>query len=63
MQTANVLPDNYALSVFHDENANLRLDVTSAGKPNEGVVMSNNALGTFNPKFDDVRFQYTRVER
>src|SRR5690348_10672911 len=35
----------YAISVFHDENSNGRLDTNFLGIPREGVGASNNAKG------------------
>lgn len=47
----------YALSLFHDENKNGRLDTNWIGIPNEGLGMSNNAKGSFGPpKFEDAAF-------
>jgi uncharacterized protein (DUF2141 family) len=43
----------YAVSVFHDENSNGKLDSNFLGIPREGVGASNNAKGHFGPpKFD-----------
>ena len=39
---------NYALSIYHDENANFRLD-TFAGIPREGIGFSRNPSFTFGP--------------
>ena len=47
----------YAVSVFHDENVNLKLDTTIIGMPKEGVGASNNAKGRFGPpKYKDASF-------
>lgn len=49
----------YAVSVFHDENSNRRLDTNFVGIPREGVGASNNARGHFGPpKFSAAAFQY-----
>lgn len=54
-----VAPGEYAVSVFHDENGNGRLDRNFVGMPKEGVGASNDAAGHFGPpKFDDARFSY-----
>lgn len=54
-----VAPGDYAISVFHDENANGGLDRNFRGIPNEGVDASNDAPGRFGPpKFADARFVY-----
>ncbi len=54
-----VPPGDYAVSVFHDENANGILDRNFIGMPKEGVGASNDAAGKLGPpKFDDARFTY-----
>ena len=45
-----VAPDTYAVSVFHDENSNGKLDKNLIGMPREGVGASNNAKGYFGPR-------------
>lgn len=53
----------YAVSVFHDENSNGKLDSNFIGMPREGVGASNNAKGHFGPpKFDDAAFHYAGGE-
>jgi uncharacterized protein (DUF2141 family) len=37
-----VTPGTYAISVFHDENSNGKLDTNLLGIPREGVSASNN---------------------
>jgi uncharacterized protein (DUF2141 family) len=50
----------YAISVFHDENSNGKLDTNFIGMPREGVGASNNAKGHFGPpKFDDAAIRYS----
>lgn len=50
----------YAISVFHDENSNGRLDTNFMGIPREGVGASNNAKGHFGPpKFDAAAFRFS----
>jgi uncharacterized protein (DUF2141 family) len=47
----------YAVSVFHDENSNGKLDTNMLGMPQEGVGASNNAKGRFGPpKYKDASF-------
>ena len=56
---ADVAPGDYAVSVFHDENSNGKLDRNFMGMPKEGVGASNDAAGHFGPpKYDDARFSY-----
>jgi uncharacterized protein (DUF2141 family) len=56
---ADVVPGDYAVSMFHDENSNGKLDRNFIGMPKEGVGASNDAAGHFGPpKFDDARFSY-----
>jgi uncharacterized protein (DUF2141 family) len=50
----------YAVSVFHDENSNGKLDTNFLGIPREGVGASNNAKGHFGPpKFDAASFHFS----
>ena len=50
----------YAFSVFHDENANDKLDANWIGIPKEPGVLSNNAKASFGPpKYEDAKFQLT----
>lgn len=56
---SGIQPGTYAISVFHDENSNGRLDTNFLGIPREGVGASNNARGHFGPpKFHDASFGY-----
>jgi uncharacterized protein (DUF2141 family) len=56
----DVKPGTYAVSVFHDENSNGKLDTTLMGIPREGVGASNNAKGNFGPpKFDTAAFRFS----
>jgi uncharacterized protein (DUF2141 family) len=56
---SGVAPGDYAVSVFHDENANGTLDRNFIGMPKEGVGASNDAAGKLGPpKFEDARFSY-----
>lgn len=55
-----VSPGTYAVSVFHDENSNGKLDTNFMGIPREGVGASNNAKGHLGPpKFSAAAFQYS----
>jgi uncharacterized protein (DUF2141 family) len=57
---SGVQQGTYAISVFHDENANGRLDTNFLGIPREGVGASNNARGHFGPpKFRDASVRYS----
>src|SRR5262249_42174119 len=57
---SGVTPGTYAVSVFHDENSNGKLDTSFMGIPREGVGASNNARGHFGPpKFEAAAFQFT----
>jgi uncharacterized protein (DUF2141 family) len=52
-----VTAGTYAVSVFHDENSNGRLDRNFIGLPREGVGASNDAKGRFGPpKFEAAAF-------
>jgi uncharacterized protein (DUF2141 family) len=54
-------PGSYAVSVFHDEDADGKLNTKFLGRPAEGWGVSNNIpAGTFGPPgFDDATFEYT----
>ena len=45
----------YAVSAFHDENGNGKMDTDWLGRPREGYGCSNDAKGR-PPKFQDARF-------
>jgi uncharacterized protein (DUF2141 family) len=45
----NIVSGNYAVSVFHDENDNRKLDTGSYGIPIEKYGFSNNAVGKMGP--------------
>jgi len=48
----------YAISVFHDENSNSKLDKNFLGIPKEGYGFSNNAKAILStPSFDKVKFK------
>ncbi len=48
----------YAVSGYHDENNNGKLDTGIFGIPKEGTVTSNNAVGKMGPpKFEDAKFE------
>lgn len=50
----------YAVSVFHDENSNGKLDTNWLGIPREGVGASNNPKPRMGPpKFRAAKFQYS----
>lgn len=56
---ADIAPGRYAVSVFHDENSNGKMDTNFIGMPKEGVGSSNDAKGLMGPpKFDAAAFQY-----
>ena len=55
----SVAPGTYAVSVFHDENSNGKLDTNLMGIPREGVGASNDAKGHLGPpKFDAAAFRF-----
>jgi len=57
---AGIAPGTYAISVFHDENSNGKLDTNFMGIPSEGVGASNEAKGHFGPpKFDAAAFRFS----
>lgn len=56
----DVTPGRYAVSVYHDENSNQKMDTNFLGIPKEGVGSSNDAKGKMGPpKFDAAAFTYS----
>jgi uncharacterized protein (DUF2141 family) len=50
-------PGEYAISLLHDENNNLKMDTRLIGIPKEGYGASNDARVTFGPpRYEDARF-------
>ena len=48
----------YAVSIFHDENDNGKLDANFIGIPSEPYAFSNNAKGMFGPpSFEDCKIE------
>jgi uncharacterized protein (DUF2141 family) len=45
----NLPPGKYAVSSYHDENGNGKLDTNALGVPTEGYGFSRDAQGTFGP--------------
>ena len=53
-----ILNGVYAVSVFHDENSNTKLDKNFLGIPKEGYGFSKNAKSIFSaPSFHDANFK------
>jgi len=47
----------YAVSAFHDENENHKMDTNFIGIPKEPIGISNNATGFMGPpKYNDAKF-------
>jgi len=56
----NLPSGEYAISLYHDENDNNKLDTGWFGIPDEGYGCSNNAKGMMGPpKYEDAKFQLT----
>jgi uncharacterized protein (DUF2141 family) len=54
---SNLPKGEYAVSMYHDENANGKLDANFVGIPKEGYASSNGAKGFMGPpKFEDAKF-------
>jgi uncharacterized protein (DUF2141 family) len=52
-------PGEYAISVFHDENKNGKMDSNFFGIPKEGIGASNNARGHLGPPhYKDAKFNF-----
>lgn len=59
-QFESIPSGTYAVSVFHDENSNGKLDTNFLGIPREGVGASNNAKGHLGPpKFSAAAFRHS----
>ena len=57
LRFAGVAPGSYAVTVYHDENGNGKLDTNWIGIPKEPVAVSNNAKGRMGPpKYKDAMF-------
>ena len=53
----------YGVSLYHDENANGKMDKNAMGIPKEAYGFSNNAKGFFGkPNYKDVTFQLNSAE-
>jgi uncharacterized protein (DUF2141 family) len=53
-------PGEYAVSVFHDENKNGKMDTNFFGIPKEGVGASNDARGHLGPPhYKDAKFIFS----
>jgi uncharacterized protein (DUF2141 family) len=53
-------PGEYAISVFHDENKNGKMDSNFFGIPKEGVGASNDARGHLGPPhYKDAKFNFS----
>jgi uncharacterized protein (DUF2141 family) len=53
----------YAVSVFHDENMNQKLDKNFMGIPKEGYGASNNPKKRMGPpSFEETKFQFSGTE-
>jgi uncharacterized protein (DUF2141 family) len=52
----------YAISMYHDENDNNKMDSNFLGIPKEDYGCSNNARGFMGPpKWEDAKFQVTNI--
>ncbi len=54
----NIPEGTYAVSIFHDENDNGKMDTNFVGIPKEDYGCSNNAKGFMGPpKWEDAKFE------
>jgi uncharacterized protein (DUF2141 family) len=61
LEFADVPFGTYALKIYHDENANDKLDTNFVGFPKEGFGFSNDAMGKFGPpKFEQAKFEFSQ---
>ena len=60
----NLAYGGYGVSVFHDENANGKMDKNAMGIPKEAYGFSNNAKGFFGkPDYAKVKFELNSPEK
>lgn len=59
----NVSYGVYAVSIFHDENSNGKVDLSFIGIPSEAVGISGNKFVIGQPKFDDGKFVLNSEEK
>lgn len=60
---AGIPPEGYAVSVFHDENMNGKLDKNLLGMPKEGYGASNNPGKKMRPPiFDEAKFSLNSAQ-
>lgn len=68
-QEARVIFENlaygwYGVSIFHDENANMKMDKNAMGIPKEAYGFSNDAKGFFGkPDYEHIKFQLNSAEK
>ncbi|GAA0872283.1 hypothetical protein GCM10009117_14300 [Gangjinia marincola] len=62
--TFDNVPDGvYAISLYHDENSDGKLNTNMVGIPKEDYAASNNAKGSFGPpKWADAKFEVNRKD-
>ncbi len=57
----NIPKGVYAISAYHDQNKNGKLDMNFMGIPKEAIACSNNAKGFMGPpKYADAKFTITK---
>ena len=60
---SNLPYGSYGVSLYHDENANEKMDKNAMGIPKEAYGFSNNAKGFFGkPNYKDVMFELNSAE-
>lgn len=60
---ADIPAGTYAVSVFHDENGNQKMDTNFMGIPKEDIGCSNNAKGFMSaPKWEKAKFDVSNQE-
>lgn len=58
MAIKDLAPGDYAFALYHDANANKKLDLNVLGMPVEDYAFSNNAMGKRSaPTYDAARFE------
>ncbi len=53
---ANIVPGEYAITLFHDKNNDSQLNFDTNGRPSEDYGVSNNAMSMGPPQWSDAAF-------
>ena len=55
LRFSDLIPGDYVVRLYHDENNNQKMDANAFGMPTEGYAFSNEAIGNMGPpKYKDM---------